>query len=192
MDEGRKGQPQGMALAAPAPSSPLPFEAVYENELEAVWRYLRRLGVAERDLEDVVHDVFVVAHRQYETFDPTAAPRPWLFGIAFRVVCHYHRRARVRAECLSGDDSDLAVDPQAGPEAALQQRQAADRLQAALEMLPLEQRAVFVLHDIEEHSMPAIATILQVPANTLYSRLRLARERLAHNLGRTRTEGAHR
>jgi len=176
-------------LAATAPSAPPPFDAVYENELEAVWRYVRRLGVAERDLEDVVHDVFVVAHRQYDTFDPDASPRPWLFGIAFRVVSHHHRRTRVRGETLAGDDSDLAVDPQVGPEAALEHKQATDRLQAALEGLPLEQRAVFVLHDIEERSIPEVEAILQVSTSTLYSRLRLARQRLARIWRRAGTPG---
>jgi RNA polymerase sigma-70 factor, ECF subfamily len=179
-----------MALAVlHANGAPPSFEAVYERELEAVWRYVRRLGVAERDIEDLVHDTFVVAHRRYDAFDGAAPPRPWLFGIAFRVVAHYHRRARVRGECLAGDDEDLVADPQEGPEAALESKRATDRLQVALGTLPFEQRAVFVLHDIEERSMPEIVTMLQVPASTLYSRLRLARERLARIFRGWRTGG---
>lgn len=184
------------AAAVPAPpASPggeaPAFEAVYEAEVDAVWRYVRRLGVEERDLEDVVHDTFVVAHRQFGTFDPTARPRPWLFGIAFRVVSHHHRRARVRNEALTGED-ELAVDPRRDPEAAAARQQAVDRLHAALEGLPLEQRAVFVLHELEEHSIPEIERILDTTANTLYSRLRLARERLARILTTPRTPGERR
>jgi RNA polymerase sigma-70 factor (ECF subfamily) len=177
-----------MSLAASVPTAPAavrceppPFEGVYEAEVEAVWRHVRRLGVDERDLEDVVHDAFVVAHRQYGTFDPSLPVRPWLFGIVFRVVSHHHRRARVRGETLVGD-GELAEDPQASPEVAVARKQAGDRLQAALEALPLEQRAVFVLHDIEERSIPEIERILETTANTLYSRLRLARQRLARLL----------
>lgn len=187
MDRGRSGQPEEVnpscaSADLPGPPAAAPaFEAVYEAEVDAVWRYVRRLGVEERDLEDVVHDTFVVAHRQYGTFDPTARPRPWLFGIAFRVVSHHHRRARVRNEALTGEEA-LAVDPGRDPESAAARQQAADRLQAALEALPLDQRAVFVLHEIEEHSIPEIEAILGTSANTLYSRLRLARERLARIL----------
>jgi RNA polymerase sigma-70 factor (ECF subfamily) len=44
-----------------------------------------------------------------------------------------------------------------------------------LEQLELDQRAVFVMHDIDGHAMPVIARELGIPLNTAYSRLRLAR-----------------
>ena len=50
-------------------------------------------------------------------------------------------------------------------------------VQAALDQLPMEQRAVFVLHELDEQSAPEVAEALGTPLNTVYSRLRLARER---------------
>jgi RNA polymerase sigma-70 factor, ECF subfamily len=55
----------------------------------------------------------------------------------------------------------------------------------ALDRLSDEQRAVFVLHDLEGKAAPEIAADLDVPLNTVYSRLRLARERFAAHVART-------
>ena len=62
------------------------FVDVYGAELPFVWRTLWRLGVPDRDLEDVAHDVFVVVHRKLVDYDPTRPLKPWLFGICFRVA----------------------------------------------------------------------------------------------------------
>ena len=52
-------------------------------------------------------------------------------------------------------------------------------VQIGLAALDLDRRAVFLMHDLDGHSMPEIAAVLHVPLNTLYSRLRLAREQFA-------------
>jgi len=59
-----------------------------------VWKTLRRLGVPPQDLEDLVHDLFVVVHRHLGDYDPTRPVRPWLFGIAVRIVADFRRSAR--------------------------------------------------------------------------------------------------
>jgi len=53
-----------------------------------------------------------------------------------------------------------------------------------LEQLSDERRVVFVLAELEQMSMPQIATMLRIPLNTAYSRLRLARRDFSHNLKR--------
>ena len=79
---------QSAASVGPPPTVPddAVFAAAYDAEFEVVWLYLRRLGVPEADVEDAVHDVFVVAHRRYGTYDPSRPLRPWLLGIAFRIA----------------------------------------------------------------------------------------------------------
>lgn len=56
--------------------------------------------------------------------------------------------------------------------------------QAALDTLDLEKRAVFILHEIDGYSMPEVSLALEIPLNTAYSRLRLARTRFAAALKR--------
>ncbi len=154
------------------------FEALYAAEFAWVHRTLRRLGGRERDLEDLAHDVFVVVFRALPGFEAGRPVRPWLFGITFRVVSDYRRRARFAREDLLGDEpvaTGVASDPEADALRAEDRR----TVLAALEALPLDQRAVFVAHEIDGVAIPDIAPALGLSINTLYSRLRLARTKFA-------------
>jgi RNA polymerase sigma-70 factor (ECF subfamily) len=155
------------------PLSAAEFPAVYAAELGYVWHALRRLGVQERDLEDLCHDVFVVVFRNLTVYDTRRPIRPWLFGIAFRVASDYRRSARQRRE-IPGTTRELTCPAPPADEVML--RRERQRLVArALDDLELDRRAVFVMHDIDGHVMPDIAAALGIPLNTAYSRLRLAR-----------------
>jgi RNA polymerase sigma-70 factor (ECF subfamily) len=57
-------------------------------------------------------------------------------------------------------------------------RQASRRLHAALARLDIDQRAVVVMHDLNGIPVPEIASALDVPLNTVYSRLRLGRAKI--------------
>ncbi|MEZ4269690.1 MAG: sigma-70 family RNA polymerase sigma factor [Myxococcota bacterium] len=169
---------------APAPSDSAFFRATYEAELDYVWRTLRRLGTRERDLEDLTHDVFVAVWRTLDRYDRERPIRPWIFGIAFRVVSDYRRRARFSREIPS--DREDAVSPGPSPHAGAEAAEDRALVIAALGALPLEQRAVFVLSAIDGQAMPEIAAALGVPENTCYSRLRLAKKRFADAVRRLR------
>jgi RNA polymerase sigma-70 factor (ECF subfamily) len=174
----------GGAATAQALPQPVDFRRLYEAEVGFVWNRLRRLGVAERDLEDKVHDVFLVAHRKLGSHDGVGPIRAWLAAITVRVALDHRRLACNRREVLH--DGVEAVDQEPGPESALQRKQARDLVLLALDALPEDQRAVFVLKEIEGFSMPEIASMLDAPLNTLYSRLRLGRERFCAAVKRLR------
>jgi RNA polymerase sigma-70 factor (ECF subfamily) len=173
--------------AEPWPDRPS-FEAVYAAELDYVWRSLRRLGARAADLEDLAHEVFLVVHRRLGDYDPSRPMRPWLFGITLRVAAAGRRRAGRDAPSRDGAPAELA-DPGPGAEAELEAREARDLLLAALARVPLEQRAVVVLHDLDGLAAPDIAVALELPPNTVYSRLRLGREKLAAAVKRLRARG---
>ena len=139
---------------------------------------LRRLGIRDRDLEDVTHDVFVVVHRKLDDYDASRPLRPWLFGIAHRVAADYRRLARHRREVFD-EQTDRIPSPRADVEADAQKREARTIVLAALDQLEPQRRAVFAMHEIDGFSMPEIAEALNIPLNTGYSRLRLAREGFA-------------
>ncbi len=148
---------------------------VYQTHVAYVWNCLRRLGVAESDREDLCHDVFMAFFRGQASFDPTRPLRPWLFGIAFRVASDHRRRAWFRREVSQSND-DVGFD---GPDAhdAMAKKEARHLVERALAALDLNQRAVFILHEIDELPMPEISRALEAPLNTLYSRLRLGRRK---------------
>jgi RNA polymerase sigma-70 factor, ECF subfamily len=151
------------------------FADVYGGGFDYVWHALRRLGIPDADLEDGVQDVFVVVHRRLADYEPERPLRPWLFGIAYRIASQRRRRGDPAA---LGQDQLLGLpDASPSPEALLDGEQARRRVHRALDALPLEQKAVMILHDLEGHSAPDVAEALGVPLNTVYSRLRLGREK---------------
>jgi RNA polymerase sigma-70 factor, ECF subfamily len=170
---------------------PQAARALYEAHLGYVWNTLRRLGVHEADREDLCHEVFLAFFRGTK-FDPSRPLRPWLFGIAFRVASDHRRRARFRHEIHAEVDRAAAATPLA--DQALQQKEARLEVERALAELDLDQRAVFILHEIDGLSMPEIERVLDAPLNTLYSRLRLGRRKFAAAVrgaaGATQVRGA--
>jgi RNA polymerase sigma-70 factor (ECF subfamily) len=168
---------------APPPAVLRPtFAEVYDGHFRAVWLALRRFGVWERDLEDAAHDVFLVVHRRLGDFDPTRPVRPWLLGIASRVASEFRRKSQHRHEFVSEDvEAEGGQLPAHTPahgvraDRALGDKERRELLQRALDELEFDRRTVLVLHDIEGHGMPEIATALELNINTLYARLRQAR-----------------
>ncbi len=160
------------------------FKKIYEKEIAYVWNCLKRLGVADRDLEDKAHDVFVTFYRRLDDYDATRPVRPWLGGIAARIALDHHRLAYKKRELLS--DSLGALPMYHSPDDTLVQKDHRDMIMTALDTLNLEQRSVFVLHDIQGYAVPEIAEMIDVPINTLYSRLRLARSQFTVSVRRLR------
>lgn len=152
----------------------LDFADVFERELDYVWKTLARLGVREADLPDVTQDVFVTVMQILPDYDRSRPLRPWLFGIAYRIGLRHRALARHRREIASTDwDSP---DERRGPDEELEGRRAQELAARALDRIELHRRAVFVMSAIDGFTMPEIAEALQIPLNTAYSRLRLARE----------------
>jgi RNA polymerase sigma-70 factor (ECF subfamily) len=164
-----------MAATRSDPTSPTDFATLFDQEFSYVWNSLLRLGVSERDVEDVTHEVFLLVHRSLSAYDPTRPIRPWLFGFAHRVAADYRRLARHRL-VLVGDLADLESSgrSETAYRAALATGEAVAVVHQALAQLPLDQRAVFVLHDLDGHLMKVVAEALGISANTGYSRLRAA------------------
>ncbi len=153
------------------------FRLLYERHFDHVWHTLRRFGVAERELEDAAHDVFVVVHRKLGEFDARRSARAWLSGIAWRVAADTRRRAHHRREQLDARAGVDRRDRLPAPDEVVAAREARLLVEQALATIDLDQRAVLMLCDIDGASGPEAAEALGVPLNTVYSRLRTARAR---------------
>jgi RNA polymerase sigma-70 factor (ECF subfamily) len=147
-----------------------------------VWNSLRRLGVASADLEDLTHDTFVAALRSWTKYDPARPLRPWLFAFAFGTASDYRRRAHRRFEVSATEEP---LDEEAlGAVEQLIERERRLLAQTALQAVSLSRRAVLILHELDDCTVPEIAAALEIPVATAYSRLRLAREEFAHAVRR--------
>jgi RNA polymerase sigma-70 factor (ECF subfamily) len=152
------------------------FRELYDEHFRFVWRSLRRLGVPESDVADAVQDVFMVVYRRLSEFEGRSKVTTWLFGICFRVASERRKHAAVQRRTLEGEPSPNTPDEHADVAAEAERRQGLAMLEALLDELPLEQRAVFTLFELEGMTGEDIAETLEVPLGTVYSRLRLARE----------------
>jgi RNA polymerase sigma-70 factor (ECF subfamily) len=160
------------------------FEAIYEEHFRFVWRSLRRLGVPESDVADAVQDVFLVVHRRLGEFERRSKVSTWLYGICYRVARDRRRLAHVRRRVDDDGQIDERADDGADVAAAAERRQGLALLEAILDEMPMEQRAVFTLFELESMGGEAIAEALEIPVGTVYSRLRIAREQFRRSLGR--------
>jgi RNA polymerase sigma-70 factor (ECF subfamily) len=171
-------------VALGASAAPPDLGAIFEEHFDYLWNRLRRLGVREADLEDLVHEVFIKVHAHLTEYDPSRPIRPWLFGFAFRVAADHRRLARHRVEVLGS--SAEPIDASRPADARMEADEERALVDAALEHVELDRRAVLLLHDIDEVPVPAIAQELGIPVPTAYSRLRLAREELTAAVTRLR------
>lgn len=167
----------------PPPSAPASDHAcleAFDRELDYLFETLRRLGARPRDIEDLAQDVFVVLHRQWPTLDLTRPLRPYLFGVAFRVVAANRRRRRREVAQAAIETEDEAESP----ERAMEAKEWAALLSAALDRLPLRRRAVLVMHDIDQIPVAEVARILALTRFGTYARLRKGRQELAQAVRR--------
>lgn len=139
-----------------------------------VWRSLRHLGVPPSDLDDALQEVFLVVHKKLHTWDGTCAMKTWLFGIARMIAMNMRKRAHVRRESPVANVPEPA-SPR-GPDATVENAQAIGLAMQIVASMEPNLRMVFTLYEIEEMSMKEVASALDVPLQTAYSRLHRARE----------------
>jgi RNA polymerase sigma-70 factor, ECF subfamily len=160
------------------------FTEVYEEHFRFVWRSMRRLGVPESDVADAVQDVFLVVHRRLGEFEGRSKVSTWLYGICYRVARDRRRLAHVRRRADDDGDMDERPDERADVAEAAERRQGLELLETILDEMPIEQRAVFTLFELDAMGGDAIAEALEIPLGTVYSRLRIAREQFRRSLSR--------
>jgi RNA polymerase sigma-70 factor, ECF subfamily len=186
----RKAAPAAATLPSEPDLGGFDFDAIYEANLTYIWRAARRLGIDPADTDDVVQEVFLVAHRRLPDFEGRAQVKTWLFKILVRVVRHYFRSQKRKPghrPTESPQDLDGLRVPSEGPGEAAERAEAVRILDRLLSRLDEDKREVFVLAEIEALSVVEIADVLGVNLNTVYSRLRSARQAFERALERFHT-----
>ncbi len=171
----------------------IPRQRTEQNRLisEAVQRergrlrnFIRKRVADAGDAEDILQDVFYELVETYRLVQPVEHVAAWLYRVARNRIIDFFRKKRPEAlgegpaETVDGEDAlgleDLLPSRDAGPEAAYARSVLLEELNAALEELPEEQRAVFVAHEIDGMSFKELAAETGVSVNTLLSRKRYA------------------
>jgi len=166
-----------LLLVAPPPTEMIrkdPVLEAYGREITYVFHALRWLGAQPNEVEDLAQEVFIALRRSWSHYDSSRPIRPYLFGVAFRVVSMQRRKRKREVVFAHLEVRGGGPDP----DEVLQAKQARALVLRALEAVPLRRRAVLVMHDLDEVPIRQVAAALSIPLFTAYSRLRKARAEL--------------
>ena len=163
-------------LASCGVGDPAALGALFDRHHEAVYRLISRLLRREKtEIDDLVQTTFMEAWRSAKKYGATGSVKSYLFGIAANTVRHYVRGAKRRRDAFAAIPEPSAV---ATPRDTAQRAQQMARLQVALDALPHDLRAAYVMCDLEDVSGVDAARILDVRQGTLWRRLHEARRAL--------------
>jgi RNA polymerase sigma-70 factor (ECF subfamily) len=167
------------------------FDRIYEDYEPSVERWVRRLAGPAADVEDLVHDVFVIALRRRREFRGDAKLSTWLFRIAELVVRKRRARNRLRRflDMLHRSDEEATSPPNPTPLEEVERRQRCARLYRALDRLPDKYRTAVILCDLEGTPAEDAAHMLGVTANAVWVRVHRGRAKLHAQLSSNK-EGA--
>ena len=150
-----------------------------------VYAYLARSGVRPSERDDLFQEVFTKVHRASMRKLPDGPVRAWVFRIAINTVRDAFRRQKVRSRVhLDGDPAKGRGGEEPDPERKAEVRQTMSFLDAEIAKLPEAQREALVLHTVEGVPLEDLSEALDVPVNTLKTRIRRARLSLAQAMQR--------
>lgn len=154
------------------------WRALYDEQFAQVYRLVCRFGVPFADVEDVAQRVFVVAYRRVQEIDDVRNVAAWLRAIVVRVVAEHRRWLRVRRvkQWVLRASAEVERAPQPTPERDAAAQEAQRTVAAVLAQMSPKLRDVLVLLELEQLDLREAAETLGIPANTVRSRRRLARE----------------
>ena len=156
---------------------------LYDRYQESVTTFVRRATNDAADAEDLVHATFMTAARTAVSFDGRQSCRPWLVGIAARLIYRRQRGLSRWARALR-ELTFREADRHTDPNSELTARDQMSRLTNALEQLSEPKRIVLLLAEGEGQSCEQIANALQIPIGTVWTRLHHARRQLRRLLDR--------
>jgi RNA polymerase sigma-70 factor (ECF subfamily) len=178
----------GKTLALPGAGPPplalvdgVDLGRVYREHAGQVARWAQRLLGPRAEIEDVLHEVFLVAHRRWPEFRGDAQITTWLYAITQKVVWDVRRKHRWRRwlglrpttdDVASGMTTDIPT-----PLRALEGRRAALLTYRLLDKLPEAERTALILFELEGLSGEEIAALTGEPIGTIWVRLHRARAR---------------
>ena len=158
--------------------------AIYDEHHQTVRAFSRRLVGDEQAAEDLVHDVFVSLPDTLRRYAGRSSLRTFLIGVAVNHARHHVRAASRRRAAVRRLSLVSTAAPPEDPEVAATRRELAEALTRALDALPLRQRVVFVLCEVEERTSAEVARIIDAPEGTVRSRLHHAKRKLRAALAR--------
>jgi RNA polymerase sigma-70 factor, ECF subfamily len=174
---------QAMALFGTSSSQdgkPLGFEELAMPLFDSLYNFAHWLTRDREEAEDLVQETFVKALKGFASFQQGTNFRAWMYRILRNTFLTTRSGlAATRTVALeSEDEGQVVAVSRETPESILLQKAGQQRVQAAIEQVPVIFREVILLCDVEEMSYLEAADTLGVPIGTVMSRLHRARKAL--------------
>ena len=153
-------------------------ETLFRRYAPFVASFLYRLGVPASDVNDLVQEVFLSAHKRGGYRPGTTSPKTYLARISLEAkLANERHNARWRASHVDGVAAAIVGQSPENPEGTLAVARAARKLQNALDSIEPGARTVFILFELHGESCETIAAGLDLKLGTVYSRLHFARKK---------------
>lgn len=153
---------------------PLDIGDLFDVHAGWVHRVAQRLTSSSAAADDIVQEVFLLAHRRRGELTDRLGIRTWLYRVTVNVARQSFRAGRRYGSAVERAGAEPAREA-SNPEAMLLRHENAMLVRACVASLSDACREVFVLYELERIEGSEIAEILEIPVNTVWSRLRLAR-----------------
>lgn len=156
------------------------FEERMEESRPRLWRLAHSWCRNRALADDLVQETLVKGLKYHHQLRDENSLHAWLCGILANCWHDHLRSHRDMADVADLDEDRLVAD--GTPEADCLQSEVVRRVRQAVAALPVGQREVVTLVDLEEFSYAEVAAILEVPIGTIMSRLSRARSALKERL----------
>jgi RNA polymerase sigma-70 factor, ECF subfamily len=156
---------------------PAAWDALFHRYQLPLYVYVFELVHDEQTSLDIVQETFIAAVRHIGGLRDDAKFGSWLFGIAHQ-KCAQRWRKQNREEILREEIAESVDEFENSPDDLLIRQEQEAGFMNMLNQLPLPQRAVLLLHFIENFSLEEIARITNTPLGTVKSRLHHAKRAL--------------
>ncbi len=172
-----------MSAANPSPDTTPAFDTarLYRDYASAVARWASKLTRSSSEAEDVVQEVFLVAHRRLPELPPLRNPAPWLFRITTNVVRHRWRDQRRRMVNKRVPMPETAATGPS-PLEILERNRQIDRLERAMSTLHAEDRRLLWLCDVRCLPTSRVTAMTGIKPETLRVRRFRARAAIARHV----------
>ncbi|MBN2530019.1 MAG: sigma-70 family RNA polymerase sigma factor [Deltaproteobacteria bacterium] len=160
------------------------IDILFTEHAPFLGRVIERISGRGPHVDDILQETFIVAYKKRHKFDASKSlPRTWLYGIAVK-LCLGHERGKRRFNLFYNRFSSEITESPRRPDDLMEQESLTRTVRNAIEKMPMKQREVFVLFELEEMDGRQISELLNIPEGTVWTRLLHGRKHFKKQIAR--------
>ncbi len=167
------------------------FDLLVERYAKHLFNFIYRMVRNEHDAEDILQEVFMRVVKGLDKYRMEGKFKSWIFTIANRLAISKIRERSRKVVLFSDRDFgscdeanviDMTPDESSEPGKLAENRELGEKIEAAIESLPLQQKQVFLMRHGTDLSFREISEILNIPLNTALGRMHYAIKNMRRKL----------